>query len=258
MQKELNKLIKTRYGQMVYNKNDELVGKSLEEYGEWMQAEMAFLMPYISSGGVCIDVGAYIGTHALFFANAVGSKGIVIAFEPEQIMYQLLSANISLNHYVNIRAFNCAVDETAGLVQITDMDYREPNNFAAASISRFAGYPIEARTIDDCSLPSVDLIKIDVSGWEPEAVMSASQTIRQHQPFIYARHLPFDQSTDLIQLIQSYDYDVYEHKVSGFNPKNFKKSSSDFLKDYEETNLFCVPKSKEIMVDELTLLPESN
>ena len=258
MQNVLNKLTKTRYGQMIYNKNDELIGRSLEEYGEWMQAEMAFLTPYIPEGGVCVDVGSYIGTHALFFADAVGPKGIVIAFEPEQIMYQLLSANIALNHHVNIRAFNCAVDETSGLVQITDMNYREPNNFAGATINRFVGYPVEARTIDDCSVPSVDLIKVDIGGCEPEAIMSAAQTIRMHQPYLYVRHLPFDQSSDLVQLIQSYDYDVYEHKVSGFNPKNFKKRTSDFLQDYEETNLFCVPKSKELMVDELTLIPEAN
>ena len=253
----LNKITKTRYGQMIYNKNDEIIGRSLEEYGEWMQAEMSFLTPYIPVEGVCIDVGAYIGTHSLFFASAVGPKGIVIAFEPEQIMYQLLSANISMNHHVNIRAFNCAVDATQGLVQISDMDYRTPNNFAAATVSHFAGYPIEARTIDDCSVPVVHLIKIDVSGMEPEVINGAEQTLRMHQPFIYARHLPFEQSADLVQLIQSFDYDVYEHKVCGFNPKNLKKKMSRFLTDYEETNLFCVPKSKEMLIDELSLLPET-
>jgi FkbM family methyltransferase len=249
MNTEFNKIVDTRYGKMLINENDELIGKSLEQYGEWAQSEMAFLTPYIPYGGIVADVGAYIGTHTLFFADAVGPNGIVIAFEPQQIMFQLLSANVALNHYLNVRGFCFAVDQAPGLVQIPEVDYREPNNFGSSSISQFGGYPIEARTVDGCSFPALDLLKIDVEGYEPEVITGGSQTIMMHQPFIYVKYLPDLQSEDLVQLIESFDYDVYEHDAPGYNPNNFKKRSSDFLRDYSEKNLFCVPKSKGIMVD---------
>jgi FkbM family methyltransferase len=252
----VNKLTETRYGQMVYNANDEYIGKSLGLYGEWAQLEKEFLTPYIPYGGVCIDVGAYIGTSTLFFADSVGPEGIVIAFEPEQMMFQLLCANIALNNFLNVRVFNCAADAAPGMLKVTDLNYREPNNFAGANVREDNGYPIEARTLDDCAVPAVDLIKIDVEGWESNVVNGAVQTIQTHQPFIYAKYHPEEDSEDLVQLIQSFEYDVYEHNVAAYNPRNFKKASSDFLKNIKEVNLFCVPKSKELMIDELPLMPE--
>ena len=255
MLKEINKLTQTRYGKMLYNRNDNLIGKSLERYGEWCQLEMEFLTPYIPCGGICVDIGAYIGTHTLFFADAVGPQGIVVAFEPQQPMFQLLCANASLNHHLNIRAFNIAIDETPGLVHISDIDYTQPNNFGGATTSRFEGYPIEARTLDDCSLPSVDLLKIDVEGFEPEVINSAMVAIRSYQPYIYIEYQPMEQSLDLVQLIQSLDYDVYAHDIPVANIKNFKKCQEDIFNNLVLTNLFCVPKSKEMMVD-LPLKPE--
>ena len=252
---EINKITQTRYGKMLYNKNDTLVGKSLEQYGEWCQLELEFLTPYIPYGGICVDIGAYIGTHTLFFAEAVGRDGLVVAFEPQQPMFQLLCGNVAMNDHLNVRAFNLALDELSGLVHITDIDYREANNFSAAATSRYAGYPIEARTLDDCSLPAMDLLKIDVEGFEPEVINSASVAIQTHQPFIYIEYQPEEQSQDIVQLIQAMNYDVYEHNISAFNPRNFKKCPRDIFQGLTLTNLFCVPKSKEMMLD-LPLKPE--
>jgi FkbM family methyltransferase len=252
---EVNKIVQTRYGKMLYNKHDTTIGKSLEKYGEWCQLELEFLTPYIPYGGICVDVGAYIGTHTLFFAEAVGREGIVVAFEAQQPMFQLLCGNVALNHHLNVRAFNLALDETPGLVHINNIDYREPNHFGGAAISRYEGYPIEARTLDDCSLPAVDLLKIDVEGFEPEVINSAVVAIRMYQPFIYIEYQPMEQSQDLVPLIQALDYDVYEHDVTLFNPRNFKKCYEDMFQGLTMTNLFCVPKSKEMVID-LPLKPE--
>ncbi|MBF8263181.1 MAG: methyltransferase, FkbM family [Parachlamydiales bacterium] len=255
MNQKLNKMTNTRYGKMLYNQNDYFIGKSLEEYGEWAQAELEFLTPYIPVGGIIMDVGAYIGTHTLYFADAVGPNGIVIAIEPQQVMFQLLCANVALNNFLNVRAFNLAVDETAGLVQINEVDYRHSNNFGAVAVNRFEGYPVEARSLDDIAMPSLDLIKIDVEGLEPEVINGAAQAIRMHEPFVYMEYNPHDQSQDLVQLMQSMDYDVYQHISSAYNPRNFKKCNEDCFNGYTESNIFCVPKSKGLMID-LPLMPE--
>lgn len=252
---ELNVMTDTRYGKMLYNSNDTFIGKSLEEYGEWAQLEMEFLTPYIPLGGICVDIGAYIGTHTLFFADAVGPTGIVVAFEAQQPMFQILCANVALNHLLNIRAFNVAVDETSGVAQINHMDYMQPNHFGAVSISRFDGYPVESRTLDECSLPSLDFLKIDVEGFEAEVLSGAMQTIQTHQPFIYAEYDAINQSQDLVELMHSMDYDVYEYNSAAFNPKNFKRSRKDIFNGYTEPHIFCVPKSKGLEID-MPLMPE--
>lgn len=255
MREELNVLTDTRYGKMLYNQNDSFIGKSLDLYGEWMQSEMEFLTPFVSFGGIVADVGAYIGTHTLFFSEAVGPKGIVVAFEPQQMMFQLLCANMAMNHILNVRAFNLAVDQSSGVVQIPDFDYRSSDHFGSAALNRFEGHPVEARTFDECAMPSLDLIKIDVEGSEAEVIHGAFQAIQIHQPFIYVEYQPLNQSEDLVSLLHSLDYDVYEHTASGFRPQNFKKSTDPFLAGYSETNLFCSPRSKGLMID-LPLKPE--
>jgi FkbM family methyltransferase len=246
---ELNKLTDTRYGRMLYNVNDKFLGRSLELYGEWSQEEMDFLGPFIPSGGVCIDVGANIGTHTLFFANAVGKKGRVIAFEPQHIMFQLLCANIALNQHLNVRAYNYAVGDSCRMVRLPDVDYLSPYNFGIVSIQQEGGHPVQGMALDNVECPSLDLIKIDVEGWEPEVIQGAAETIRKHQPLIYAECHPTVHSQNLIKLIQSFDYDVYLHCTASFNPNNFKKNAENIHGDYRETNIFCTPRSKNISVD---------
>jgi hypothetical protein len=63
---ELNKLTDTRYGKIPYNKHDSIIGRDLERYGEWYQAECDLLKKYIQPGWHCLDIGANIAvrTHS--------------------------------------------------------------------------------------------------------------------------------------------------------------------------------------------------
>ncbi len=79
-----------RYGLMLYNVHDSVVGRSLAKYGEWAQSELELLESWISPGDWVVDAGAYIGTHTLFFARQVTSKGRVFAIEPQRRAFQLL------------------------------------------------------------------------------------------------------------------------------------------------------------------------
>ena len=64
----INHLTNTRYGIMLYPSTDQIIGQSLSLYGEWYQAEMDLLQAYIPENGFCIDVGANLGCHTLFFS----------------------------------------------------------------------------------------------------------------------------------------------------------------------------------------------
>ncbi|MBF8263180.1 MAG: methyltransferase, FkbM family [Parachlamydiales bacterium] len=244
-----NRFTDTRYGKMLYNQNDYILGKSLEQYGEWSQSEMDFLSAYIPYGGVCIDVGANVGTHTLFFANAVGPQGSVIAFEPQPIIFYLLCANIALNEHFHVSASNVAISSSSGLIHFPYVDYQNPYNFGLVGMSAEGGYPVQSRALDDYGFASIDLIKIDVEGSEPEVIMGAVRCIEKFQPLIYSEYHPTVHSQNLAKLIQELGYDVYLHHAVSFNPENFKGDRTNFHGDYQETNVFCVPKSKNLAVD---------
>ena len=244
-----NQITNTRYGIMLYNIHDIAVGKTLELYGEWSQSEMDFLAPYILQGGCCIDIGANIGTHTLFFANAVGPSGRVVAFEPQHVLFQILCANVALNQHLNIYSFNEAIYDSRCVFNFPKIDYRQPHNFGCFHSIQSEGRQVQANVLDHYGFHSVDLIKIDVEGTEPEVIVGATKTIRQHQPFIYSEYHPTEHSQNLIQLIQGFDYDVYLHHANSFNPNNFKKAATDILNGYRETNIFCAPRSKNLSLD---------
>lgn len=58
--------------------------------------ETKFLLSQIKEGDVVLDLGAFIGYYTLLFADRVGSKGKVVAFEPSPMNYKILSKNVEL------------------------------------------------------------------------------------------------------------------------------------------------------------------
>lgn len=251
---EVNCLTETRYGKMFYNKNDTIIGKSLELYGEWYQSELDFLKKVIPKGGTCLDIGANIGTHTLFFADAVGENGVVIAFEPQRLIFQLLLANIAINNVLNVFAYQIALGDILGRAKLAPINYLTPGNFGAVHVERIEeGFnffnSVEEVPIDHLNLKKVDLIKIDVEGYETRVLEGGQRTIETERPLLYVENHVEKYAKAVIEKIRSFSYDVYEHLAPGFNPNNFKNNPNNSLhKDYRETNIFCVPKEKMLEV----------
>ena len=248
----VNKLTATRYGQMLYNVNDMIIGKSLELYGEWYQEEMDLMKQLIGPGDFCVDVGANIGCHTLFFAKSVGPQGHVISFEPQPTIFQLLCANVSLNHHLNVSTYNQAVGNKTEQVMIPSVDYSKPGNFGMVGIVKDEGnpvYPINMIVLDNLSFPHLKMLKIDVEGYESEVIKGAKKTIKKHRPFIYAENNQTGKSLELLTLIKDLKYHCYQHIVIGFNKTNLKGCKENIHSNYAESNIFCVPMEKNVTID---------
>lgn len=246
----MNKLIDTRYGKMLINENDNCIGKSLVIDGEWYQGEMDFLAQFISPGDICLDVGANIGCHTLHFAKLCGAEGGVISFEPQHAVFQLLCANSALNNFFNVKAVNCAVGKGSGTVMVPAIDYAKPGNFGAVTLnSQPVAYPVAIVALDDSAngIPT-KLIKIDVEGFECDVIKGAKHLIKTSRPFIYAENNRPEKTLELLGLLKNMKYDVYDHKVKGWNPNNFNKNTENMHGDYTESNIFCVPQEKNISI----------
>ena len=105
-----NDLIKMRDGLMVYNKNDLFIGKSIKEYGEWSQDEIDLCKQILNPRDVVIEVGSNIGSHTLALSKIV-NQGVVYAFEPQNVVFQNLCANISINSRTNCFCFQTALSD---------------------------------------------------------------------------------------------------------------------------------------------------
>ena len=125
-------------------------------------ATPAFLSGFLRRGEVVVDVGSNVGTTALAAAVAVGSAGRVHAIEPHPRTFRFLEDNLELNGARNVRAHNVAVGAAEGVVSFSDGLWDDQNRVVDGR-----GIQVPVRRLDEVvSEPVVDLLKIDVEGYE--------------------------------------------------------------------------------------------
>lgn len=239
---------KCKHGYFAYYVNDLFIGRSLDQYGEWSEPEFAVLDSLISPGNIVIDVGAFIGTHSVFFGKKVFPKGFVYAFEPQRAVCNLLAANVALNNVLNVKCINMAVSKDNRTCVMPVLDPTVPQNFGGVAIDQFdQGDFIDTITIDDLPLKRCNLIKIDVEGHEANVLKGAQKTISKYQPVLYVECNRPDNSSDTLAILKMMGYKCYWHIFSYFNQKNFFKNKKNIFFDiHPEANLLCFPKDASV------------
>ncbi|BCX15092.1 MAG: hypothetical protein KatS3mg088_775 [Patescibacteria group bacterium] len=236
---------KCRYGYFAYNKNDLFVGRSLDLYGEWSQPEFDLLGKFINPGDIVLDIGAYIGTHSVFFAKKVSPGGLVIAIEPQRTAYNLLNTNISLNELLNVITIHKFASNIHQKITVPLLNPYVKQNFGAIKISKFKeGEIVESVLIDDFHLSGCNLIKIDTEENEDKIIEGGLKTIKKYKPIIYVENNEIQDSERIISAIKKIGYFPYWHIFSYFNPNNFFKNPKNvFSKFGPEANMICFPKT---------------
>ncbi|MGB8363836.1 MAG: FkbM family methyltransferase [Rhizomicrobium sp.] len=255
------RLVRARYGFIAYNSLDFVVGRSVEVYGEYYESEVQIFRQLLRPGDVVVDVGANIGTHTVAMARLVGPSGTVVAFEPQTVIHQLLSANVALNSLTNVHALHAAAGERAGEIFAPDMNYARPGNFGGVELGGTQGKAVPTMPLDEvAACQGARLIKIDVEGMEGAVLAGAEKLLRSQRPVLYVENDRVKHSPDLIDRLRAFDYRVFWHFAPFFNPKNFAQHhQSIFPVGYCRnergvylnglaTNLICMPAERDTKV----------
>jgi FkbM family methyltransferase len=136
----------------------------------------------VHAGGLCVDVGAHLGNHTIFLAKICGMR--VLAFEPQPDIYELLVKHVELNGVGDrVKTFNMALGEVAARGNMT-----RPlvDNTGGARLELDDGGSVEIATLDQLvGDQTVDLMKVDVEGFELEVLKGGKRTIARDKPVIY-------------------------------------------------------------------------
>jgi FkbM family methyltransferase len=173
-------------------------------------------------GLVVYDIGAYHGILTLFFASRCAR---VIAYEPNEANHARLIENIRLNNLNNVRVRKLGVGLQSGFGTLhyspamAGGGTLHPNTGASISQS------IEITTLDSDiarnSMPAPDLIKIDIEGWELEALQGARETLAAHHPALFLEMHGETmaekkrKAAEMIEFLRSVEYDNISHVESG-------------------------------------------
>ncbi len=243
-------LKRCRHGTFLYNVNDRFIGRSLDLYGEWGEAELEVLGQLIQPGQVVLDIGANIGTHAVFFAQRMQGQGMVHAFEPQRLAFQNLCANLALNAITNVQAYRAGAGDQRSMIHLPVLDPTRNQNFGAVPLhDHAAGEPVEVVRVDDLGLRACHLVKIDVEGMEARVLAGARETIQRHRPVLFVENNTVERSREIIEAILSLDYRAYWHIAAYFNPDNFFGNPENVFADFQpETNILCFHRSAPVNI----------
>jgi FkbM family methyltransferase len=237
----------TRRGTMTFFRNDRgALTQALRAYGEWAEHEIGFCGRFVTPGDTVLDVGAYIGTHALAFAECVGPGGRVYSFEAQPASFALLARNLAAAAHVT--AVHAAVSHplAGASILLDEIDIAEPRSYGSAAIGDASDkrQPIRvpATTLDALDLRSCALVKIDVEGMEDQVLLGGERLLASCAPLIYAECNTVDAGSWVIARLRACGYDVWMHLADAYNPRNWRANGTNIFGNAKEAALVGVPR----------------
>ncbi len=179
-------------GELILNPNDPVVSGALM-LGAYEVSFATVLRKALSPRMTVVDIGANIGYYTLIASATVGSEGRVIVYEPEPENLDILKTMIATNRLENVTVVPTAVGESVGQATL----YVDPHNKGKHTLLPVSGNtPTTVATITlDASLQHldvgrVDLIKMDIEGWEIKAFHGMQNTLKRDHPKIFFEFAP--------------------------------------------------------------------
>jgi FkbM family methyltransferase len=184
-----------------------MLEKSLKNDGviryQWRARELA--IETCDQHRVCIDIGANVG---LWSCDLVDKFEQVIAFEPVEEFRKCFEQNVKKPNYV---MHPVALGREESFI---NMNIVEGNTgHSHIDTSTYGSGTIPLKTLDSFNFDRVDMIKIDVEGFEEEILIGAEQTILHNHPILaieQQKHEYKDAITELpsVRMLEAWGYKV--------------------------------------------------
>ena len=172
--------------------------------GTWEPHVTKAFRSLVRPASYVLDVGANMGWFSLLAAS-IGAN--VTSIEPDSENFRLLAASTALNGLEDrLTAIHCAASDNDCVLELSDLGY------GANSGARFVGEshdhvramrgdlkeeemhfePVAGRRLDDVVAEGqrVDLVKIDIEGYELHALPGMVRILEQDQPVVFSEFAP--------------------------------------------------------------------
>jgi FkbM family methyltransferase len=182
--------IKLNFGATVFGvPGDYYISAIASRSGSYEPLVQAAIERALRPGYVAIDIGANLGFHAALMCHCVGEGGKVLAFEPLPKIFAILERVKDANSFSMLVLYNAALSDSAGEARMLF----NASNIGSASVTEDpSGVTVACLVLDDMAtdLERVDLIKVDVEGFEHSVFNGAWKLIERHRPVIVTEFSP--------------------------------------------------------------------
>jgi len=202
---------------------NDLIGRALFWSGltHWEKETTAVFWQLAKQASCVLDVGANTGVYTLL-ACAASDTSRVVSFEPVPRVYQRLLRNVELNSWVDrCELRNEACSDHDGFARF-HVPYDDVPTSASLNPMGFRGYSgelvdIPVTTVDAvCSgTGRVDVVKIDVEGYEDRVLYGMVATLARSMPTIIVECNPDCPYSAVEALLSDFGYHFYHLRPEG-------------------------------------------
>ena len=192
---------------------------------EITQPRVNFFKKFIPEGSLCIDIGANIGERTVSIALSAGKDGLVLAFDPNPYVFEILKVNAGLNKdLTNIKPFPFAITIEDGEFYYNSSEASMANGgISSEPNNRHGSFKLDEK-IKGINLEKfletnfkewtskLAIIKIDTEGYDKEILNSIFPIIEKYKPIIFAecfKKLTKDERDELYETIVKHGYELY-------------------------------------------------
>jgi FkbM family methyltransferase len=197
------------------------------------RVERQLLRKILFNGAVVVDAGANIGIYSQFLSSCVGRTGVVHSFEPSPENFERLQ--FATRNLANVCLSRAAVGECSGSskLYVSDKLNVDHRTYIADGDSRDA-LPIDIVALDDYFKPGqrVDLIKMDIQGYELHALRGATRVLEENPDIkLLVEFWPSGLGQagvhweELVQMLQSFNMElalVRTHGLIAFDARDVR------------------------------------
>jgi FkbM family methyltransferase len=145
--------------------------------GLYESQESGWVAQHLRAGMTFVDVGANIGYYTALASSLVGPAGQVFAFEPSPYAAQRLNMLKKENSLSNVKVFESGVSDTIGETTLHLQRGSRNHSPTMVPIPNCDSVTVPLTTLDrfaqENGLSQIDLLKIDVEGYEHHVLKGA-------------------------------------------------------------------------------------
>lgn len=165
----------------------DVIERNLLLHGCWDESIREAVELNLAPGATFVDVGANIGYFSLLASKLVGDAGTVLAIEPSHVNLSRLAEHLWKNASGNVLVASIAAGNGHALPTINFPTF---NNAGAATLR--PGHSVQGNRVMQAPLDEIfaaqgirpDLVKLDVEGFELEALKGMRDSLARYAPVV--------------------------------------------------------------------------
>lgn len=213
-------------GPLVFPDYDDVIAPQIRDNGIWSPSDFDWVTENVTTGDVCINIGANAGYFTCLMSRLVGQAGEVYAIEAYPALEPFLRENVSRTGVDNVKVIMSAAGDKPGTLElyansnnVGDNRAYNPELITPTSKDFFTGLrevtTVPVDTVDNLvEAQKVTVVMSDCQGWDHLVLRGMSDIIRRDAPKILVEFVPRwveslgDSPIDVLNEYQSWGYEM--------------------------------------------------